>query len=484
MSENLKNQTIFGLIWKFLERMGTQGISFVVSIVLARLLAPADYGAISLITVFITLANVFAQCGFGKALIQRKDVTEDDFSSVLLLSSVISVALYAILFFAAPFIASFYDMPILSPVLRVLSLRLFLTPLNSVQEAIVSRNMEFKKLFFRSMGATLPSGVIGIIMAYMGFGVWALVAQQLTNQIFICVVMWFSVHWRPKFVFQPERVKILFSYGWKLLASSLINTLYQNIRSLIIGKLYTPEMLGVYNRGWQFPSYITSNIDGSIQSVMLPTLSKVQDEKERAKAIMRRSVTMSSFLIFPLMAGLAACAEPITILLLTEKWLPSVPYIRIFAVVYAFLPVHTANLQAINALGRSDIYLKLEVIKKIIGIIIILLTIPFGVFVIALGGIFNAVLSTFINAYPNKTLLNYSYVEQLKDLIPQADSSSVMFVCVYFITKLSLPVILMLVLQVVVGIAIYVLLAFLMKNECLFYTLSILKKLFNRRREL
>lgn len=474
MGDNLKRKTIAGLFWKYMEQVGAKGISFVVSMVLARMLLPEDYGAIAIITVFIALADVFVQSGLGTALIQNKNVTEEDFSSVLYLSLGISTILYVVLFFTAPLISAYYKMQILTPVLRILSLKLFLSPLNSVQNAIISRSMEFKKLFYRSMVSTLPSGIVGIIMAYMGFGVWALVGQQLSNAVLTCLVLWFAVNWRPGAVFNIKRVKVLFSFGWKLLASNIINTLYLNIRTLIIGKIYTPDMLGFYNKGWQFPQFITTNIDGSIQSVMLPTLSKVQDEKDRAKSIMRRSIKMSSFFLFPAMAGLAACARPIIVLILTEKWLPCVPFLQIGCIVYALNPIHTANLQAINAMGRSDVFLKLEVIKKIMGLIVIAVTIPFGLYAIVWGSVFNSIASTIINAFPNRKILNYGYLEQLKDIFPNFVYSIIMFTAIYFIGRLNTAVIMILVIQIVAGVIIYYALAFTTKSECLSYARNII----------
>ncbi len=449
MINTLKRQTIFGLIWKFLERVGSQGISFVVSLVLARLLMPSDYGVIAMITIFISLANVFAQCGLGTALIQRRDIENDDFSSVLVLSCMIAIVIYCLLFISAPYIAGFYGMPILSPVLRVLALKVLIAPFTSVQESIVSRNMQFKKLFYSSLGAALPSGVIGIVMAGLGFGVWALVAQQLSEAFFMFVIMWVTVRWRPRLVFRVKRVKVLFSYGWKILLSKLIDTLYLNIRSLIIGKLYSSDMLGFYDKGWQFPAFITTNIDGSIQSVMLPVLSKVQEQKQQAKAIMRRSITLSSFLMFPLMAGLAACAKPLITLVLTDKWLPCVPFLQIGCAVFATQPIHTANLQAINAMGRSDIFLKLEIIKKIFGLAVIAVTAPMGVYAIALGSVFAGVVSTLINAFPNKRILNYGYIEQIKDLLPSLFNALIMFLGIIFITKLQFSPLLILIIQVI-----------------------------------
>ena len=278
--------------------------------------------------------------------------------------------------------------------------------------------MQFKKLFFSSSIAITISGILGIILAYSGFGVWALVAQQLLNQIIIVIVLLIILKWYPKLVFSFKRIKILFRYGWKLLLSSLIDTIYMNIRSLIIGKIYHPAILGFYNRGDQFPQIIVSNINGAIQSVMLPALSNEQENKEKVKNMVRRAIVTSSFIIFPMMIGLAVVAEPVVKILLTDKWLACVPFMQIFCISYALWPIHTANLQAINALGHSEIYLKLELVKKILGTVILVISLFFGVYAIAIGTLVSGVISTFINAHPNKKLLNYSYIEQIKDILP------------------------------------------------------------------
>ena len=455
-----------------MERGGTQGIQFIVQIVLARLLLPEEYGVIALLTIFIALANVFVQSGFNTALIQKKNADEADFSSVFFLSLFFAVLIYIIFFFAVPVIANFYDEPLLIPVLRVLSLTLFLGAFNSIQNAVVARNMQFKKLFFSSMGAILVSGTIGIYMAYSGFGVWALVGQQLTNQLLVLTILGFTVKWRPRLLFSLERVKSLFSFGWKLLVSSLIDTLYMDLRSLIIGKMYSPAMLGFYNRGQQFPLIIVTNINGSIQSVMLPVLSSQQDNRSRVRDMVRRAIVTSSFIIFPMMVGLAVTAEPLVKILLTDKWLPCVPFLQIFCASYALWPIHTANLQAINALGRSDIFLRLEIIKKAMGLFILAVTVYYGVYAIALGLVLSGVISTFINAYPNKKLLNYSYKEQWKDIMPSLLLSLVMGAVVYSIQWLGMKVWPTLIVQVCVGIILYVGMAWIFKLECLNYLLS------------
>lgn len=474
-----KSKVISSLFWKLLERIGTQGIQFIIQIVLARLLLPEEYGLIAIVMVFITLANVFVQSGFNTALIQKKQVDEVDYSSVLYLSLAIAALLYLIIYLSAPFIANFYTQPRLETVLRVLSITLFIGAFSSIQNAFVARNMLFKRLFFSSIGAVFVSGIVGIVLAYKGLGVWSLVAQQLTNQLTVVIILWFTVKYRPHLLFSLERIKTLFAYGSKLLASALIDTLYNELRTLIIGKMYTPAMLGFYNRGQQFPQVIVANINGSIQSVMLPALSAHQDNKKRVKDMMRRSIVTSSFFIFPMMIGMAVVAEPLVKIVLTDKWLSAVPFLQIFCFSYALMPIHTANLQAINAMGRSDIFLRLEIIKKIVGIIILAISLPFGVYVIALGQIFSGIISTFINAYPNKQLLGYSYKDQWIDIMPSLVISMIMGFIVYLFKFLSLSAWNILVLQVVAGIAIYLGLAKIFNIESFNYLVTTINQLFS-----
>ena len=480
---DIKKTVVSSLIWKFMERIGVQGIQFIVQILLARILLPEDYGLISLVTIFIAIANVFVQSGFNTALIQKKDADEVDFSSVFYLSLGVATIMYILIFFGAPLVSNFYREPELTIVLRVLAITLFFGAFNSIQNAVVAKRMQFKKLFFSSLGASLISGIIGIILAYLRFGVWALVFQQIFSQVSITIILWFTVKWRPMIVFSIERVKGLFNYGSKLLASSLIDTIYMNLRNLVIGKIYTPEVLGIYNRGEQFPQVIVNNINGSIQSVMLPTLSSEQDNKEKMKTIVRRSIVTSSFIIFPALVGLAAIAEPVVRILLTDKWLHCVPFLQIFCFIYALMPIHTANLQAINAIGRSDIFLKLEIYKKVIGIIILIITIPYGAYAIALGSLAGSIISSFINAYPNLKLINYSYKEQLQDIIPSLVISIIMGVIVYSIKLVHMNILLTLIIQIIVGISVYITISYIFKLECFYYLINIMKDLLNNKKQ-
>jgi len=474
--DNLKASVISSLFWKSLERGGVSGIQLIIQIILARLLLPEDYGIIALIVVFISISQTFVQSGLGTALIQKREVTDEDYSSVFYLTLLIAFVFYGILFLAAPFIAAFYNQPLITPILRVLGLTLFFGAVNTIQNAVIARNFQFKKLFVSSVGAVLLSGVVGIAMAYTGYGVWALVGQQFTAITVLCAIMWLTVKWRPKLLFSLARVKELFSFGWKLLVSGLIDVTYNNLSALVIGKLYPASMLGFYTKGQEFPNLLVTNINSSIQAVMFPAYARCQENRAQVKQIMRRALVTSSFLVFPAMAGLAAVAQPLVLLLLTEKWLIAVPFLQIFCAVYALWPIHTVNLQAINALGRSDVFLKLEIIKKALGLSVLAFTIPIGIYAIALGMVVTGIIATLINAYPNKLLLDYSVTEQWRDLMPALILSLLMCSVTYSVLFLGQPVWVTLLLQIGVGIGVYMGLAWLLKLESLTYLIDTVKE--------
>lgn len=473
----MKNKSVISnLIWRFAERCGAQGVSFIVSIVLARLLAPEAYGTISLVTVFTTIMQVFVDSGMGNALIQKKDADDLDFSSVFYFNIVVCSLLYLLMFLAAPLIAGFYEDLTLVPVIRVLSLTLVISGVKNVQQAYVSRTMQFKRFFFATLGGTVGAAVVGIWMAYAGYGVWALVAQQLFNAAVDTLVLWLTVRWRPRRMFSWKRLKGLLSFGSKLLASSLLDTVYNNLRQLIIGKLYSTADLAYYNKGNQLPNLVINNINTSIDSVLLPAISAEQDDLGRVKQMTRKAIRTSSFVIWPMVIGMAACAEPLIEVLLTEKWLPCVPFMRIFCITYGFWPIHTANLNAIKAVGRSDIFLKLEILKKSIGLVSILASAPFGVHAIAIALLITSPISAMINASPNKKLMNYSYWEQLKDILPSLLLSLVMGAVVYAMTWLPWSRMTVLVLQVLAGVVIYAAGAYALKLEQLQLILNLLKR--------
>lgn len=464
MENNLTNRTLTSLIWKFGERIFAQLVTTVVGIVLARILMPKDYGIVAIVNIIITLFNVFVSNGFGTALIQKKDADEVDFSSVFFANIGISILLYVGLFFAAPYIARFYDNELLSPVLRVMGIRLPIAAINSVQHAYISRKMQFRKFFLATLFGTVVSGVVGIVMAYKGFGVWALVAQYLTNVCIDTVVLWFVIKWKPKLVISFRKLKSLLSFGWKMLASGLLNTGYNELRSLVIGKKYNAESLSFYEQGKKYPALISNNIDTSINTVLLSAMSKVQDDKDKVKQATRKSILICSYFMLPAMVGFACVAELFVHVVLTDKWMPIVPYLMMMCFVYALNPIHTANLTAIKAMGRSDLFLILEIIKKSIGIISILISMWFGVFWIAFSAMLGTIIASIINAFPNKKLLNYTYLEQIKDLLPNLLMSAVMGVAVYFMKYIPINAVLLLALQIITGVVIYLTLSIITRN--------------------
>lgn len=462
-------------IWRFAERCGAQLVTFIVSIVLARILTPSDYGTIALVTVFTTILQVFIDSGLSTALIQKKDADDLDFSSVFYFNFVICIILYLIMFVSAPFIADFYKDSSLVSIVRVISLTLIISGVKGVQQSYVSRHMLFKRFFFSTLGGTIFSAVLGIIMAYAGFGVWAIVFQQLSNNAIDTLILWITVKWRLIKKFSWSRLKNLLSFGWKMLASSLLDTVYNNLRNMIIGKLYTSADLAFYNQGDKFPKLIVTNINTSIDSVLLPTMSNEQDNHVRVKDMTRRAIKISTYIMAPLMIGLAFCAKPIVQIVLTDKWLPCVPYLQIFCISYLFWPIHTANLNAIKAMGRSDLFLKLEVIKKFMGMILLLITMNISVMAMAYSLLISGLISQVINSWPNRYLLKYSYIDQIKDILPNIVMALIMGGFVYFISYLNLPILVSLVVQILSGGIIYLMLSILTKNDSFIYLINILK---------
>lgn len=470
-------------IWRFAERCGAQAVQFVVSVILARILIPEDFGIIALMNVFITILNVFVNYGLGVALIQKKNADDIDFSTVFYTNILFCLLLYWLLFILAPLIAGFYQNPEMTMFVRVSGLTLIVSGVKNIQSAYVSRHMMFKRFFFATLGGTIGAAVIGILMAIAGFGAWALIIQSLFNNAVDTIILWWTVKWRPKKCFSFERLKGLLSYGWRMLASSLLDTVYNNVRTLIIGKLYSSADLAYYNKGKAWPNLFIENINSSIDSVLLPAMAKEQEYSERVKNITRRAIKTSSYVMAPFVMGLAFVAEPLTRLVLTEKWLPCVPYMRIFCITYMFYPIHTANLNAIKAMGRSDLFLKLEVIKKVVGLVAIIFTMHFGVLAMAYSLIFTSIVSQIINSWPNRKLLNYGYIEQVKDILPGIVLAVFMGCFVSLVALVHLPDVVTLIIQVPLGASIYIGLSKLFRLDSFEYLWEIIKPVILRSTE-
>lgn len=469
------NTIVSNLLWRFLERCGAQLVSFVVSIIIARILGPEYYGIIAIINIYTGIISVFIDSGLGNAIIQKKDPTDLDYNSVFYFNILSSSILYLALFFLAIPISKFYNNPDLIIYIRVQSILLLISGIKNIQQSYVSKNLLFKKFFFSTLGGTIGAAIIGILLAVKGYGIWALIAQSLFNNLIDTIILWITVPFKPKFIFSIKRLFELFRYGWKLLVSSLIDNIYNKLTQFIIGKKYSPTDLSFYDKGSHFPEIIIFNINNSINSVLLPTMSNIQDDIVRLKELTSKSIKLSSYIIMPLMAGLAVCAESIVILLLKDQWLPCVFFIRIFCFSYAFYPIHTSNLNAIKALGRSDLFLILEIIKKIVGIIAILVSMTISVKAMAISILIISIINQIINSWPNKKLLNYSYIKQIKDIFPSIFTSTVMGIIVYSINFLSFSPIYKLFIQIPLGIISYILISKLFKISEYDYLKSIIK---------
>ena len=465
------HSVVSNLIWRFLERSGAQLVSFVVSIILARILLPEEYGIVAIATVVITIMNVFVDNGLGNALIQKKECDDADYSTALWANVIVCAILYAIAYnIVAPIMAYAYSDIALKWIIRIMGLSIIISSVKNIQQAYVSRMLQFKKFFISTSAGTMVSAVVGVYMAYSGVGVWALVAQYLTNTIIDTVVLGVVIEWRPGFIFSLERLRGLISYGYKLLASALINCIYDNFRQLIVGKVHSSKDLAFYNRGKQFPSIIMVNINSSIDSVLFPVMSREQDSPERLRNMAHRSMTVSAYILFPFLFGLAAVSNHMIPLLLTEKWNDSIVFIQIFCLFYTFHPIQTTNLNVIKAVGRSDLFLRLEIIQTVVGIILLIPVIKLGPIYIALMYLVAAVINAVIIGAVSGQQVRYSIGNQVKDMLPYYYMSAIMALTVWGIGTVSDNHMIMIG-QVVVGILIYAVLSILFKPAAYRYIL-------------
>ena len=476
-----KQSVITNFIWRLMERGGTYVMNFVVSIILARLLEPSLYGSIALVTAITAILQVFVDSGMANSLIQKKDTDDLDYSSVFYFNLVFCLVLYAGLFLAAPMIGRLYHDMSLVPVVRVLGLTIVVSGVKNVQQAYVAKTMQFRRFFFATLGGTVFSAIVGITLAFLGKGVWALVFQQLLNVTVNTAILWLTVGWRPKPVFSWQRLGRLISYGWKLLVSQLLDTAYLKLYQFIIGLRYSTADLAYYNKGDQFPNLIMENTNASLDSVLLPVLSSEQDDPARVREMTSRAIRVSTYVLMPLMAGLAVCAEPLIRFLLTDKWLPCVPYMQIFCLYYAFWPLHTANLNAIKATGHSGIFLYQEILKKLLETAVLLVTMRYSVMAITWGLLFSGFASVLINAWPNRKLLNYGILQQLRDALPAMLLSLAMAAVIFPVTRTNLPDLVKLLIMVPAGAAVYAAGSVLFKVESFRYIQDVLLSLVHRR---
>lgn len=475
MADNLKSRTVSGFIWRVMQQVTTQAVNFIISIVLARIIAPEDYGIVAITTVFISLSNVIINTGFSSSVVQKKDLTETELSSVFSLSIIIALGLYGILYIGAPFVSYFYGEPIITKILRVQSITMIIASASSIPLSLLNREMKFKITFVISLIGAIVHGVVGVYMALNNYGVWALVVPSVISAIVTCFFYFILTKWKPCFTLKLNSINSMISFSAKILLSNVVNTLYKNIQSLIIGKQYSKSMLGYYNKGSQFPMLIMGCIDTSMNTVLFSTLSKVQDENDRSLTILRRSMKTSMYVCTPLMVGLVVTAKPLVQVLLTDKWLDCVPFVQIMALICITYPL-AARLQAINAIGNSTMTLRINILTNAIAIILMIISTRFSVIVFALANLFGSMVEVVITTVVSSRVLNYKVMDFIKDIVPACVCSSIMGIIVFFVSFLPIRDVILLLTQVFVGIIVYVGISVLFKIEAFYYIIGVIKR--------
>jgi len=418
MAESLKHKTVKGTIWSSVERFSVQFIQFAVMIVMARILTPEDYGLVGMLTIFISVSQSLVDSGFSQALIRKQDRSETDNSTVFFFNIVVGFSLYALLFLSAPLISRFYDEPILCPMMRVVSLSVVINSFVVVQRALLTVKIDFKTQAKASLTAAVFSGAVGISMAYTGFGVWSIVWFQISNLVVNMSMLWVLSHWRPTLTYSWQSFRELFGFGSKLALSGIINTLYNNIYLLVIGKVFKASDLGYYTRAHQFAEFPSSNLTIILQRVTYPVLCTIQNDDERLREVYRRFLRLSAFVIFPLMMGLAALARPFVLFFLKEQWLFAATLLQIICFSMVWYPIHAINLNLLQVKGRSDLFLKLEIWKKAIGVAILCATIPFGIVAMCFGAVAGNIISLVINTHYTGKLIGVGFFRQMCDIFP------------------------------------------------------------------
>ncbi len=482
-AENIKNKAVHGVVWKFMERILAQLVSMVVAIILARMLTPGDYSVVGIVVIFFNFANVIISGGLNAALMQKKEADAEDYSTVLHISVLASVVLYGVLFLCAPLIADLYGQPILISVIRIMALSLPIYAIKSVLCAYVSANLQFRKFFFSTIGGTLISAVVGIYMAQKGYGPWALVAQQLTNTAIDTLILFLTTRMGIVLRISFTKFKTLFAYGWKVLMTSLLTTTYTEVIPLFIGIRFTPTDLSFYTKGKGFPELASSTVTNTLSAVMFPVMAKFQDDKQRLLQYTRRFMRVASYISFPVMLGFFAVSDTFVSVVLTDKWLPAAFYIRIFCISSMFDMIHSGNASTIKAMGRSDIFLIMEIIKKSCYFVIIacFMFLSGRPQILAFATILCTVVAIVVNCVPNRSLIGYGFRQQAMDLLPNLIIAGIMCGVVLLVGTLSLALPVMLLLQIAVGAAVYIVLSIITRNDNFFYVWQMVKSYVKRR---
>ena len=474
--DRINNKIAKNFLWSFAEKFGAQFVSLIVSFVLAKVLGPKAFGTVALIMVFINILQVLVDAGFGTALIQKKETDETDFSTVFFFNLIFCIIFYFLVYAFAPTIAYFFEDNTLIKYIRVLALSIIIYGFKNIQYSYVSKHLMFRKFFFSTIGGTIFSAIVGIYMAYHGFGIWSIIAQYLTNACIDTIVLWITVGWYPSFKFSYKRLKTLFSYGGKILSANILDVFYNEFKNLMIGKMFSTTNLGYFNRGEIIPRTIVVNTDKSIDSVLFPVLSNYQNDEDGIRQFVRNAITTSVFFLAPMMIGLFAIAPNAVRIILSEEWLPCVPYLRVYCVTFMFYPIHTANLNSIKALGRSDLFFKLEVYKVSVCLALLLFSIRYGLMMIAYSLIISSFLCQAINAWPNRKLIGYGYIQQFRDISPYLLASMIMGLGVYFLSYIDLDYRIIMIIQLFTGVFLYTIIMYLMKSEVFLNLVKFLKR--------
>lgn len=476
MSENLKKDTTKGVFWSLIERFGTQGVQFLVMLVMARLLSPNDYGVVGLLVVFVSIAQAFVDGGFSQALIRKKDRTEIDNSTVFYFNIVVSVVIYLIFYLFAPYVSVFYNMPTLTPFMRVICLSIIINAFGVVQRALFNANIDFKAQAKASLIAIVISGAIGISLALRGFGPWALVWQQLSNLIVNTLFLWIYSEWRPLLAYSWKSFNELFSFGSKLLATSLLNAIYNNIQTIVIGKLYSAKSLGLYSRAAHFADLPSQQFTSVFMRVTFPVLCKVQDDLERLTSVYRRMLRVSAYIVFPLLIGMAAVAHPMIRVFIGEQWIECAYMLQIICFAEMWYPIHAINLDILQVSGRSDLFLKIEIYKKIVSLALLAISAPFGIIAMCYSNLLSSLICLYINTYYSSKILGISLLSQLKDLFPTISLAMVMFVIVQVVIFFISNVFAQLIVGIIVGVVVYVSLSYILRFQEFNELVSLRKK--------
>lgn len=478
--DNLKQKVSKGLLWNTIHNLSMKGIQFLLMLFMARLLSPDDYGTVGLLAIFIQLSNTFAESGFSLALVRKQDRTQVDLSTAFYFNIVVGIICYFIVFCIAPWVAEFYNKPILKSLLRVLALTIPISSLSTVLVAMMNYNMQFKKQAMISITHTLVSGALGLAMAFMGYGVWALVGQSLIATCLGTVLCWLLNRWHPSWIYSWKSFHEMFGFSSKLLLTRIIDTIYGNVYSIVIGKVYSPATLGHYTRAQNWATMPSTNIVGILNNVSFASLSKIQDDIERLRSVYRKMIKTSAFIVFPLMFGLSAVSLPLIFFTIGTKWELCAQILQIICFMFVFMPIQSLNINLIQAMGRSDLSLKISVVGKVLSLLVLFGSLPFGIIPMCWFSVISSVVILLINFYYVGRLLGLSILNQLKDLFPSACLSAIMYIAVFFTIRLFVTDWIQLLAGIFVGMALYTGLAYVFKMKSLYDTIGVIKNMIHK----